>query len=157
VHGVEIAGSEQIPISATAEGVWRMIADVTRTREWSSDVIRSWWIPPSTGPVTGARFETINRLPVVRRWRSRSTVTEADPGRRFAFAVGADADDPNTVWSWDLDPSPQGVIVTLTYVMRREPWIVLVYYRLVGQRDRVRRSVRATLERLKSMAELERA
>lgn len=128
-----------------------MISDVTRTPEWSPDVIRSDWIDP--GPAVGARFESLNRMPLVRRWRSRSTVTAADPGRRFAFAVGADPSDPNTTWDWELEPAGETTTVRLSYEMRREPWIVLVYYRLTRRPERVRTSVAATLVRLKTAAE----
>ena len=150
---VSIAGSHEVEIVANPTEVWEMISNITRTREWSPDVIRSGWIKPWTGPAVGARFESLNRMPFVGRWRSRSTVTAADPGRRFAFAVGTNPIDPNTTWTWDLEPTRDGVRVRLTYEMRREPRIVLIYYRLTQRADRVRRSVRATLERLKTAAE----
>jgi uncharacterized protein YndB with AHSA1/START domain len=150
---VRIAGSQEVIIAADPVQVWGMISDVTRTPEWSPDVIRSAWIKPWEGPAVGAAFESLNRMPLVGRWRSRSTVTEAEPGRRFAFAVGANADDPNTMWTWDLEPTPEGVRVRLSYDMRHEPWIVLTYYRLTNRADRVRRSVRCTLDRLKAAAE----
>ena len=114
-------------------------------------MIHSVWLDP--GPTVGARFESINRMPIVRRWRSLSTVTAADPGRRFAFAVGSDPDDPNTTWTWDLEPTSEGTTVRLSYEMRHEPRIVLLYYRLTKRSERVRESVAATLRRLKAVAE----
>jgi uncharacterized protein YndB with AHSA1/START domain len=148
---VKIAGSEEISIAADPDRVWRMISDVTRTAEWSPDVIRSVWI--DAGPAVGARFESLNRMPLVRRWRSRSTVTAADPGRRFAFAVGSNPNDPNTIWTWDLEPTAEGTVVKLSYEMHHEPGIVLLYYRLTNRPERVRRSVSSTLHRLKVAAE----
>lgn len=149
---MRIAGSQQLTIAADPSTLWTMISDVTRTPEWSPDVIASAWLDP--GPAVGARFESVNRLPLVRRWRSRATVTECEPGRRFGFGVGASPDDPNTTWTWDLEPATGGTIVRLSYEMRHEPWIVLVYYRLTGRADHVRRSVDMTLHRLKSAAEV---
>jgi hypothetical protein len=148
---VRISGSEAISIAASPHALWEMISDVPRTREWSPDVIHSIWIDP--GPAVGARFESLNRLPLIRRWRSRSTVVAADPGRRFAFAVGANPDDPNTTWTWDLEPTADGTTVRLTYDMLHEPLIVLIYYRVTRRPLRVRDSVRATLNRLKVAAE----
>ncbi len=92
-------------------------------------------------------------MPIVRRWRSLSTVTAADPGRRFAFAVGSNPDDPNTTWTWDLEPTSEGTTVRLSYEMRHEPPIVLLYYQLTKRSERVRESVAATLRRLKAVAE----
>jgi hypothetical protein len=150
---LRIAGSQEMVVHATAKDLWRMVADVTRTREWSPDVLRSEWIPPSTGPEVGARFRSVNRLPLAMRWSSTSTVTEAVPGRRFAFVVGSDPRDPNTTWIWDFESASDGARVRLSYQMHREPWIVLVYYRLTGRAKLVRRSVGITLERLKNAAE----
>ena len=151
---MRIAGSQEIIVEASADVLWRMISDVARTREWSPDVISSVWIHPWTGPVVGARFESVNRMPLVRRWRSRSTVTQAVPGRRFAFAVGNDPREPNNTWTWELQPLTHGVKVRLSYEMHREPRVVLIYYQLTNRPDRVRKSVRTTLERLKAAAEV---
>ena len=148
---MNIAGSQEITIHVDPVTVWRMISDVTRTPQWSPDVIRSVWLDP--GPRVGARFESINRMPIVRRWRSLSTVTAADPGRRFAIAVGSNHHDPNTTWTWDLEPTSEGTTVRLSYEMRHEPRIVLLYYRLTRRSERVRESVAATLRRLKAVAE----
>ena len=150
---MRIEGSEAVTILADPMTIWRMISDVTRTHEWSPDVIRSAWIAPADGPEVGARFESVNRMPFVRRWRSRSTVTRSDPGRTFAFAVGRDAADPNTTWSWDLESVNEGTYVKLSFEMRHEPPIVLLYYRLTKRPERVRRSVIATLQRLRTLVE----
>jgi Polyketide cyclase / dehydrase and lipid transport len=105
------------------------------------------------GPAVGRRFRGTNRLPVVRRWTSTATITESDPGRRFAFAVGNDPDEPNTLWSYDFEPAPGGTRVTERWRMVREPAIVLLYYRLIGQRSRIGAGVEETLRRLKVAAE----
>jgi hypothetical protein len=148
---MRIAGNQEIVIAADSDMVWRMISDVTRTHEWSPDVLQSTWI--DAGPAVGARFDSLNRMPLVRRWRSRSTVTVCEPGRRFGFGTGGTPAHPNTSWTWDLEPDPAGVRVRLSYKMHREPLIVLIYYRLTNRAERVSRSVRATLKRLKDLAE----
>ena len=111
---------------------------------------------PRTGPTVGAQFTSINRLPVIRRWTSTSTITVCEPGRRFAFAVGRDPDDPNSTWSYDLRATPTGTCVTESWAMVRESWIVRIYFFLIGQQRRLERGVDTTLVRLKARAESDR-
>ena len=83
-----------------------------------------------------------------------ATVTACDPGRRFAFAVGNDPDDPNTQWSYDFEPvGGGGTRVTERWKMLREPGIVLLYYQIINQPARIARGVEETLRRLKAAAE----
>ncbi|MCK4176458.1 SRPBCC family protein [Aciditerrimonas ferrireducens] len=150
---LRIEGSRSVEIAAPPTLVWQLVADVTRIGQLSPITVAARWLPPHQGPVVGARFQGTNRLPLVRRWTSVATVTDAQPGVRFAFAVGRDPARPNTLWSYDLEPTPLGCRVTERWQMVREPWIVLLYYRLVGQADRVARGVEQTLARLKAAAE----
>jgi len=150
---VEIAGSRRIEIAAPPEQVWAMIADVTRMGSWSPLTVEARWVPPADGPAVGAQFTGTNRLPLVRRWTSTATITECRPGQVFAFVVGRDPAHPNSQWEYRLQPSVAGTVVTESWRMLREPWIVLVYYRLVDQRRRVESGVEQTLARLKAAAE----
>ncbi|MEZ5219179.1 MAG: SRPBCC family protein [Ilumatobacteraceae bacterium] len=150
---MEIAGARTITIAARADDVWRLVADVTRMPEWSPHVRSCRWEPPATGPALGARFTTTVALPVVRRWTNTSTVVRCEPGRFFGFAVGSDADDPNTVWEYEFEADGERTVVTERWEMRREPGIVLAYYRLIGQERRLARGVEQTLERLRVAAE----
>ncbi|MCA1845705.1 MAG: SRPBCC family protein [Actinobacteria bacterium] len=163
---MRIEGERSIEIAAAPEAVWALVADVTRMGQWSPHTVRAQWIEgpgveepaiapqPADGPAVGRRFRGTNRLPIVRRWTSTATVTACEPGRRFAFAVGRDAADPTTVWSYDFEPVGGGrTRVTERWTMLREPGIVLAYYRLIGQSGRLARGVEETLRRLKAAAE----
>jgi hypothetical protein len=153
---VQIEGERSIDIAAEPVAVWGLVADVSRMGEWSPHTVVARWVDPAAGAgaAVGKRFRGTNRLPIVRRWTSLATITECDPGRRFAFAVGKDPADANTLWSYDFEPLPSGgTRVTERWRMLREPWIVLVYYGLIGQRRRIARGVEATLRNLKSAAE----
>jgi ligand-binding SRPBCC domain-containing protein len=158
---VRIEGERSIDITAPAEAVWSLVADVTRMGEWSPHTVQARWVEPAgaipdddNGPAVGRQFRGTNRLPIVRRWTSTATVTECDPGRRFAFAVGHNAADPNTVWRYDFEALPGGgTRVTEGWRMLREPAVVLAYYALIGQRARIARGVEETLRRLKAAAE----
>jgi len=122
--------------------------------EWSPHTVQAAWADAGgDGPAVGRRFRGTNRLPIVHRWTSTATITACEPGRRFAFAVGKNPDDPNTLWSYDFAATPAGTRVTERWQMLREPALVLVYYRLIGQRARLARGVEDTLRRLKSAAE----
>jgi uncharacterized protein YndB with AHSA1/START domain len=153
---VRIEGERRIEVAAPPDAVWALVADVTRMGQWSPHTVQAQWIGPGEGdgPAVGRRFRGRNRLPIVRQWTSTATVTECEPGRRFAFAVGRNADDPNSVWTYDFEPTAGGgTRVTEGWRMVREPAIVLVYYRLIGQRRRIAAGVEETLRRLKVAAE----
>lgn len=152
---VRIEGQRSIRIAAPPAVVWGLVTDVARMGEWSPHTVEAGWVDPASGdgPAVGRQFRGTNRLPIVRRWTSTATVTACEPGRRFAFAVGNDPDDPNTLWSYDLEPTDGGTTVTERWQMLREPGIVLVYYRLIGQRHRIAAGVEETLRRLKAAAE----
>lgn len=158
---MRIEGERSIEIAAAPETVWALVADVTGMGRWSPHTVRARWIEGSEvegsgidGPAVGRRFRGTNRLPIVRQWTSTATVTACEPGRRFAFAVGRDATDPNTVWTYEFEPVADGrTLVTERWRMLREPGIVLAYYRLIGQPGRLARGVEETLRRLKAAAE----
>jgi hypothetical protein len=153
---VRIEGERSIDIAAEPATVWGLVADIARMGEWSPHTVQAQWVDPTdgTGAAVGKRFRGTNRLPIVRQWTSTATITECDPGRRFAFAVGKNPDDPNTLWRYDFQPAPAGgTRVTEHWRMMREPGIVLLYYRLIGQRVRIARGVEETLRRLKVAAE----
>lgn len=151
---MKIEGQRDIDIDASADIVWALIADVTRINELSPLTAGARWTPPACGPAVGAQFTGTNRLPVVRRWTSTSTITHCEPGRRFRFAVGKNPEDPNTTWDYTLEPTANGgARVTETWHMVRESRLVLAYFRLIGQADRIARGVEVTLENLKVTAE----
>lgn len=153
---MRIEGERSIDIAAEPAAVWALVSDITRMGDWSPHTVEARWADPAdgAGAAVGKRFRGTNRLPIVRQWTSTATITACDPGRRFAFAVGKNPDDPNTVWSYDFEPAPAGgTRVTERWHMLREPWVVLVYYRLIGQHQRIARGVEETLRRLKTTAE----
>lgn len=157
---MELSGSATLVVEAPAERVWAMIADPLRMPEWSPECRRVEWLsgePPAAVGV-GMRFCGHNRLPFVGTWKSRSTVVEYDPPRRYAWLVGNDPSRPNTRWEYELTPLPGGgCSVTERYEMIREPAVVLAYYRLVGRRRRLEQGMAVTLSRLKEAVETGKA
>ena len=81
-----IAVSVERIIDAPPEVLYDLISDVTRMGEWSPETTDAEWIKGATGPEVGATFVGSNELGKS-KWKTKPVVTEADPGRRFAFDV----------------------------------------------------------------------
>lgn len=106
--------SESIEVTAPPAQVYALVADVTRTGEWSPVCTACWWDDgdaPAAGssPRMGARFTGRNETPD-RTWETRSTVVAADPGREFAWEVG----DGFVRWGYLLRPLDGGRRTELT-------------------------------------------
>jgi len=82
----QLSRSESIVVAASPAALYEMVADVTRTGEWSP-VCRACWWDEGDGPRPGAWFTGRNETPE-RTWETRSQVETADPGHEFAFLVG---------------------------------------------------------------------
>lgn len=141
-------------IAAPAEQVWAMVADVTRMGEWSPENEGGEWIGGASGPTSGARFRSRNRVGK-RSWKTVATVTDAEPGRRFAFRVTA-GPVPVADWAYAFEPTASGCRVTETWTDRRPGWFVPIAKLATGVRDRAshnRQGMTETLERLATVAE----
>lgn len=103
-----VSASAVVP--APPESVWALVADVTRMGEWSPECDGCTWVDGATGPEVGARFKGHNKRGIV-AWSTTCTVTECEPGRVFAFAVGKD-DPPDNIWRYSFVPSADGTMVT---------------------------------------------
>ena len=71
--------SDSIVIKRSQEELYDMVADVTRTGEWSPVCMACWW-DEGEGPHVGAKFTGRNERPE-RAWETRSEVVTADRGR----------------------------------------------------------------------------
>lgn len=93
-------------VRATAEEVYALVSDVTRTGEWSPVCAECRW-DTDQGPEVGAFFTGRNVTPD-RTWETRSEVVVADPGREFAWSVG-----PGLVrWGYLMTPTDAGTELT---------------------------------------------
>jgi uncharacterized protein YndB with AHSA1/START domain len=150
--------TEQVSVSrdiaAPPEKVWAMVSDVTRMGDWSPETTVARWLDDATGPAPGARFRGSNRIEW-RRWQTVATVTEAEPGRSFAFRVSA---GPIEVaeWSYTFEPTAAGCRVTESWTDRRPGYFKPIAWLATGVRDRAehnRAGMDETLERLAYLAE----
>lgn len=92
--------ADSVWIAATPRQVYDVVSDVERTGEWSAFTRACEW-EEGDGPAVGAHFVGHNHKPG-RDWDTRSTVTAADPGRAFAWAVN----DDWVHWGYAMAPEP---------------------------------------------------
>lgn len=141
-------------IAADPDIVYKLVSDVPRMGEWSPETRSCRWLDGASGPVVGARFRGINaRGPL--RWSTTCTVTAADPGRRFEFTVHY-GPAPISVWSYTFEPTPDGCVVTESWVDKRPLWMKLASPGVMGIVDRGKHNsvtMAATLKALKAAAE----
>jgi hypothetical protein len=146
-----------IHIDAPPEVVYELVADVTRTPEFSPEILRCTWLDGATGPAVGARFEAVNKVRRGPSWKNRPVVTVVRPGREFAFAR-TERFAGTLVWRYLLEPDEGGTRLTESYEVTRPitrfGWFIIG--RLFGCRDRrgeLRAGMQQTLERLRDTAE----
>lgn len=152
------AGEVGIHVDAPPELVYGLVSDVTRMGEWSPETYRCRWVGPDDGPRVGARFKGYNRRGFA-RWSNTCEVAVTEPGREFAFRRTAPAFG-TVVWRYRLEPSGTGTHVSESYEVV-EPqgaianWLVGLALRSDDRDVDLVEGMRATLERLKEVAERE--
>lgn len=131
-----------------------MLSDITRMGEWSPENEGGVWLGGATGPAPGAKFRASNRRGK-RKWKTLSTVTQAEPGRRFSFRVSS-AGIQVADWSYEIERTASGCRVTESWVEQRPGWFKPLARVATGVADRVvtnREGMEQTLERLAAVAE----
>jgi len=150
-------------ISALADDLWAMVADVTRMGEWSPENEGGEWLEPATEAAPGAKFRGRNRLGK-KSWKTVATVLAADPGRVFSFHISA---GPVKVadWTYTFEPtgsgagSEAGCRVTETWTDRRPGWFKPIGHLATGVGDRAahnRAGMEQTLAGLAAAAETQK-
>jgi hypothetical protein len=108
--------SGSIVIKRSPEELYDMVADVTRTGEWSPVCTACWW-DEGDGPHVGDKFTGRNERPE-RTWETRSEVVAADRGREFAWVV---AEPPTRArWGYSFAAVDDGTEVTETWELPPE-------------------------------------
>ncbi|MDP9435880.1 MAG: SRPBCC family protein [Actinomycetota bacterium] len=102
----DLRHAETVFVAREAEDLYDMVADVTRTGEWSP-VCRACWWDEGAGPTPGSWFTGRNETPE-RVWETRSQVVAADRGREFAFVVG----EHWVRWGYSFEPVDGGTLLT---------------------------------------------
>jgi uncharacterized protein YndB with AHSA1/START domain len=118
----------EVIVDAPAEAVWRVIADVTRTGEWSHECHQAAWLHGATQAAPGVRFRGRNRSGLL-RWSRVCEVIAVDAPREIAWRTIPSAAFPDsTEWRIALEPAGSGTRITQSYQVTRCPgwyeWIV---------------------------------
>lgn len=141
-----------VRIEAEPSAVWGVVTDIAGMGRFSPENTGGRWTVGE--PVTvGARFSGSNRHGPV-RWSTHCTVVEVVPGERFSF----EADEPKARWSYLLEPSGTGTLLTETREIYGTPalWVRIVQRSKVLGRDRdglMQSGMQTTLERMKAFLE----
>ena len=149
--------SVSMRMEAPSETVYALFADVTRTPEFSPEILECTWLDGATGPAVGARFKARNKVPNRPAWHNKPVVTVVDPPLEFAFAR-TEPFGGTVEWRYRFEPDGTGTMVTESYTvtraMGRIGWFIIGT--LFARKDRradLRAGMEQTLERLRAVVE----
>ncbi len=98
---------ESVTVEVSAEKLYDLVSDITRTGEWSPVCTSCWWDDEVEAGQVGAWFTGHNELPD-RTWETRSEVVAAERGREFAWVVGGSF----VRWGFTFAPADTGTSLT---------------------------------------------
>jgi hypothetical protein len=151
--------SVSLRMNARADDVYALVADVTRTPEFSPEILECTWLDGATGPAVGARFKARNKVPNRPAWHNKPVVTVVDPGREFAFAR-TEPFGGTVEWNYRFEPDGDGTLVTESYTVTkplgRVGWFIIgVLFARKDRRADLRAGMQQTLQRLRAVVEHE--
>ena len=106
--------SVSLHMAAPADDIYAIVADVTRTPEYSPEILKCEWLDGATESAVGARFVATNKVPNRPSWRNKPVVTVVEPGRTFAFAR-TEPFGGTVEWTYEFEPDGGGTTVTESY------------------------------------------
>lgn len=145
----------EVLLDASPDEVYRLVSDPITMVGFAEEFYKVRWIRGATEARVGAWFAGSNRNRW-RRWVTHSLVTEAEPGRRFAYRVRAQFLVPISRWEYDLVPEGTGCRLTVTNWLKAPRWFVPIAILITGQPDRAgtnTNNIATTLGRLKAHLE----
>src|SRR6478736_10154152 len=100
------------------ETIYALVADVTRTPEFSPEIVECVWLDGATGPAVGARFKARNKMPNRPTFSNKPVVTVVEPGKTFEFSR-TEPFGGTVVWRYDFAPDGDGTLVTESYTVTK--------------------------------------
>ena len=143
-----------ILIHASADAVYRLVADPIRMAERSPECVRCRWLGDVRRAEVGARFRGTSRNGW-RRWSTTSTIAEMRDGERFAWEVTY-VGQRVARWEYRLEPADDAVRLIESVHDRRGRLLHAVSPLITGSPDRDKRNadtMESTLEAIKAAAE----
>lgn len=150
--------SAHTEVAASPEAVYALVSDLPGMAALAPELSAGTWLDGAREAGVGARFRGQNKQGR-RSWSTTVTVTDADPGRRFAFEVTSVAGIRVSRWQYDIEPTGTGCRVSEHTWDRRPAWFRPLANPVTGVRDRSdanRRNMADTLRQLKAAAEAAR-
>ena len=141
-------------IEASPQALYDLVSDPANMGRLSPECTGGHWLDGATGPAVGARFKGTNKRGFA-RWSTTNTVVEAEPDRAFAF----ETKQSGTRWRYQLTPDGDGTLVTESRAecaprsFVAKAFATLALGGVASHEDEVRDGMRATLERLRAVAE----
>ena len=133
-----MTGRAEMTIAAPVDAVWRVIADVTRTGEWSHECHHVAWLDGAVRAAPGVRFRGRNRSGWL-RWSRTCEMLAVDPPTRIAWrTIVTPMFVDSTEWTVRLEPLATGTRIVQEYRLTRCPrWWEWIATRLIpGHIDR---------------------
>ncbi len=143
----------EVRIDADPQAVYALITDLSTLAACAEEAAAMKWVNGDAAR-SGAVFKGMNRNGI-RRWTTKCTVTDAEPGSSFAFDVGYFG-IPVAHWRYDIARTDGGCRVTERMWDRRPGWFVKPGGVATGVMDRPTvntEHIKLTLQRLKDKAE----
>lgn len=142
-----------IEIAASPSDVYALLTDLPTMASLAEEAHTMEWQKGSSA-VPGAVFKGYNRNGS-KTWTTSCTVTEAEPGKTFGFAVKSSI-VPIAHWRYDITETTNGCRVAESTWDNRPGLLKMFAASLTGVQDRDAanaENIRLTLERLKARAE----
>ncbi|MFJ7158354.1 SRPBCC family protein [Streptomyces sp. NPDC101118] len=153
----EPSATGSVTVRATPEAAYGVIGDPPAMAGLAAEATGARWLDGATRAAVGVRFRGYNRSGALRRWSTDCRITDAEPGRRFAFEVTATPlRIPISRWQYDIEPAPEGCTVTETSWLRAPAWFLPFAVLIPGILDRPganHEHIGQTLHRLKAHLE----
>ena len=102
-----LSHQESTIVEASADFLYDLLSDITRTGEWSPVCTSCWWDDEAEAGRVGAWFTGRNELPH-RTWETRCEVVAAERGREFAWVVGGSF----VRWGFSFAAAENGTVLT---------------------------------------------
>ncbi|TDV57428.1 SRPBCC family protein [Actinophytocola oryzae] len=145
----------EVTLEASPEQVYRLVSDPVAMADLAEEFYKAKWIRGAKEAAVGNWFSGTNRNGW-RRWVTHAEITEADPGRRFAYRVRTPFYVPISRWEYEITPTEEGCHLAVTNWLRVPGWFVPVAIFITGQPDRAgtnNTNIATTLTRLKQHVE----
>ena len=149
--------STSLRMRARPDDVYALVADVTRTPEFSPEILECTWLDGATGPAVGARFKARNKVADRPSWSNEPVVTVVEPGRQFSFAR-TEKFAGTVEWTYRFEVDGDGTLVTESYDVTRKlspvGWFVIgVLFGRKNRRGDLRSGMEQTLQRMREAVE----